>query len=304
MKVKLVTVCVAALLCVAGPAFSGGSGGGGGSSAPSSGPSYDPVEEYQKGVEAFQAGDFKAAEKAMKRVVSAVPKDANSQYVLGMALLAQDKAAAAVKPLKLAVKYNPALYDAQGKLGAAYIRSGKPEEAVPLSTGLAAAKATCAETCAEAAVIDAAIAEIEAAQAGGAVVEESALPPQFLPASASAGDLAYTDAVGLINLGQYDTAIEDLKRLQAGLGPHPDVLTYIGFAYRKKGDFDTALSFYSAALTIDPEHLSANEYLGEAYVEQGDIASAEAQLAKLDALCPFGCAQTVELKRWIDNARS
>jgi predicted Zn-dependent protease len=304
MKTRLLAMCFAAAL-IAGPALAGGGGGGGGSSGtPSAGPSYDPVEEYQKGVKAFQAGDFKGAEKAMKRVISAAPKDANSQYVLGMALLSQDKAAAAVKPLKLAVKYNPALYDAHGKLGAAYIRSGKPDDAVPVEATLAAAKTDCAATCADAAAIDAAIAEVAAARAGTSTDLESALPPQFEVASGRVSDLVYAGAVERINLGEYDAAIAELDRLQAGFGPHPDVLTYIGFAHRKKGDFDRAFTFYAAALAIDPDHLSANEYLGEAYVEVGDLASAKAQLDKLDVLCPFGCAQTVELKRWIDAARS
>jgi tetratricopeptide (TPR) repeat protein len=87
-------------------------------------------------------------------------------------------------------------------------------------------------------------------------------------------------------------------------GPHPDVLTYQGFANRKLSNYDVAISYYSAALKLDPEHRGANEYLGEYYVETGQLAKANAQLVKLDRICKFGCEEAEELRRWIDGARS
>ena len=48
----------------------------------------------------------------------------------------------------------------------------------------------------------------------------------------------------------------------------------------------------------------ANEYLGEYYVELGDLERAQAQLDELNALCPFGCAQSDELERWIADAQT
>ena len=87
-------------------------------------------------------------------------------------------------------------------------------------------------------------------------------------------------------------------------GPHPDILTYEGFANRKLGHYDTAIGFYSAALKLQPNHRGANEYLGEYYVEIGDLKRAKAQLAKLDAICKFGCEEAEELRRWIDGRKS
>jgi Tfp pilus assembly protein PilF len=302
-KLMFATVCALSLMAT-GPALAGGGGGSsGGSSAPSSGPTYDPVVEYQKGVKAFEAGDYKAAEKAMKKVVKVAPKDANSQYILGMTYLAQNDAAKAVAPLKAAVKNNPALYDAHAKLGVAYVKSGKAADAESVVSGLDAIKAKCGAACADGAAIDAAKAEIVAAKSS-APAKQSGLPPAFRPVAAQTGDAIYSGALRQINLGQFDAGIDELTALQSRLGPHPDVLTYIGFAHRKQGDFETAFAFYNAALEIDPDHLSANEYLGEAHVERGDLASARKQLAKLEALCPFGCAQTEELGRWIDAAAS
>jgi hypothetical protein len=41
------------------------------------------------------------------------------------------------------------------------------------------------------------------------------------------------------------------------------------------------------------------DYLGELYLQIGRTADARRQLAKLDRLCPYGCAQREELARWI-----
>ena len=36
----------------------------------------------------------------------------------------------------------------------------------------------------------------------------------------------------------------------------------------------------------------------------GDLDRAEAQLNKLNTLCPFGCEQTEELAKWIADAQA
>lgn len=81
-------------------------------------------------------------------------------------------------------------------------------------------------------------------------------------------------------------------------------MTYIGFANRKAGNYDQAIRFYSAALELQPEHVGANEYLGEYYVELGDMDAAYAQLAKLETVCQFGCAEADELRSWIETAEA
>ncbi|MEO0549028.1 MAG: tetratricopeptide repeat protein [Pseudomonadota bacterium] len=276
------------------------SAAGGGSSAPSaSGPSYDPVEEYQKGVQALQDQDYKGAEKAMKRVIKVAKRDANSHYILGLAHFGQEEYKSSAKALRKAVRYDETLYDAHAKLGLAYLLSDQAGKADDVLSDLSAAKETCAGTCDQAAAIDTAITQIEAAKAQPAPVETSSLVPSITKASLDHGDMLYADAVRLINLERYDEAITELKTASAIIGPHPDVLTYLGFAHRKKGASEAALLYYSEALAIAPDHLNATEYLGEYYVEQGNFAAAQVQLIKLEALCPFGCAQAEELRSWI-----
>ena len=59
-------------------------------------------------------------------------------------------------------------------------------------------------------------------------------------------------------------------------------------------------NYYHQALAISPDHLGANEYLGELYLETGDIKRARQQLSRLDELCAFGCAQKEDLARLIE----
>lgn len=300
---RALLIAVAAMAFSGMPAVAGGSGSG--SSAPSSsGPSYDPVEEYHKGVDALKSGEYGKAERAFKRVAKVAKKDANTRYMLGLAHFGQEEFGAAAKSFARAVKYDDKLYAAHAKLGVSYHKTDKAGKADAVLSDLAAAAEACADTCPEAGDINAAIAEINAAAAPAGTVDVSSLTPIFTPASLVSGDLLYSDAVRLINLGEYDEAIAQLRTAGTILGPHPDVLTYIGFAHRKKNEKEAALAYYSAALAIAPDHLSANEYLGEYYVELGDLDRAQIQLDRLNELCPFGCAQSDELERWIVSAQT
>jgi Tfp pilus assembly protein PilF len=78
------------------------------------------------------------------------------------------------------------------------------------------------------------------------------------------------------------------------------VLTYQGYTWRKKGQYDRAEDYYRQALALAPNHRGATEYYGELKVERGDMAGAKLMLARLDRLCTYGCAEAEELRRWID----
>ena len=116
----------------------------------------------------------------------------------------------------------------------------------------------------------------------------------------AAGDAAYVQAVSLINAKRYDEALTSLAKVREAFGPHPDILTYQGYTWRKKGEFDRAEGYYRQALAIAPDHRGATEYYGELKVERGDLAGARQMLAKLDRICSYGCAEAEELRRWID----
>jgi tetratricopeptide (TPR) repeat protein len=51
--------------------------------------------------------------------------------------------------------------------------------------------------------------------------------------------------------------------------------------FRKTGDLKRAFAAYQTCLSINPEYEEAHEYLGEAYVQSGDLPKAKQQLAWL-----------------------
>jgi len=113
------------------------------------------------------------------------------------------------------------------------------------------------------------------------------------------GVAQYQSAVRLINEQRFAEAIEGLHESHGIIGPHPDILNYLGFSHRKLMRFEEAEKYYRQALAINPDHIGANEYLGEMYLELGQLDKAKAQLAVLDRLCAFGCAEREDLARLI-----
>jgi tetratricopeptide (TPR) repeat protein len=73
------------------------------------------------------------------------------------------------------------------------------------------------------------------------------------------------------------------------------VLTMIGYAKRKLGNFDEGVAYYQQALAIDPNNADTREYLGEAYVETGRMDLAKAELASVQTICGTECEQYEDL---------
>ena len=77
-----------------------------------------------------------------------------------------------------------------------------------------------------------------------------------------------------------------------------DILNYLGYTLRKKGDLEKAETYYLKGLKLDAGHLGINEYLGELYVETNRINLAKERLAVLKG-CE--CEEFKELKELIEN---
>ena len=81
----------------------------------------------------------------------------------------------------------------------------------------------------------------------------------------------------------------------------PTPTTCWAIATRASGNPNGSLQYYQQALAIDPKHLGAHEYLGEAYLMLDQPAEADKMLARLDSLCVFGCTEYRMLKTAIAN---
>jgi len=271
----------------------GGGGGGGFGGLSQSAPKVDPVVKYQEGVEALSAGDYKKAERAFKKVLSVTKKDANTNYLLGVSLMRQDKLKKARRPFEKAVKYDSDFALARGHLGAVYRATNKPEKAQEQRDALLEMQSKCGD-CEDTQKITKALLILDNIDKPNASIN--------FRINESHGDAAYLNAVAYINRGDYHSALASLSESAKVFGPHPDVLTYQGFANRKLGNKDLALQYYMAALNIQPEHRGANEYLGEYFVEIGRLDKAKQQLVKLEQICDFGCEEAEELRTWIADA--
>jgi Flp pilus assembly protein TadD len=78
-----------------------------------------------------------------------------------------------------------------------------------------------------------------------------------------------------------------------------DIHNLLGFAYRNSGKLDLAFTHYERALKIDPRHLGAHEYVGEAYLMTNDLAKAEWHLGELKRHCSRVCEERDDLEKAI-----
>ena len=113
----------------------------------------------------------------------------------------------------------------------------------------------------------------------------------------------YREARQLILDGKYEAGIAAMHAL--GHDEHPDVANYIGYSYRKLGDYDQSKHWYELALAADPRHVRTWSYYGMWQAEQGNRLKAEDFLQKVKLICGNEtCKEFTELKAVIDGKAS
>ncbi len=114
----------------------------------------------------------------------------------------------------------------------------------------------------------------------------------------------FEQGVAAVKAESYERAIVLLQKVVVGDPKNADAWNFIGFSHRKLKNLDRALPAYNKALAINPKHRGANEYLGELYLQIGDLAKAEERLKKLNDICFFGCGEYNDLKAAIEAYKS
>jgi tetratricopeptide (TPR) repeat protein len=128
------------------------------------------------------------------------------------------------------------------------------------------------------------------------------LPVATASVALAVDNMESTDAPDLtsvrakIDAKDYTGALAELRDLAEDY-QQADVYNLMGFTLRKTGDYRTSLTYYTKALELQPDHKGAHEYLGELYVETGDMTKAKEQLAELTRLCPSGCEELDDLTK-------
>lgn len=111
-------------------------------------------------------------------------------------------------------------------------------------------------------------------------------------------------AARLITLaGNYPGGIAAMRAL--GRDENPDVANYIGYAYRKMGDYKDSQIWYEKALAVDPNHVRTWSYYGMWQMEQGNRLKALDDLQKVKLICGnTSCEAYKELKAVIEGKAS
>jgi tetratricopeptide (TPR) repeat protein len=120
------------------------------------------------------------------------------------------------------------------------------------------------------------------------------------PAPARKPDPAMVAAVQAIDARQYARAIPMLEDVVKREPRNADAFNWLAYAIRKNGDAATSIPIYQKALALDPKHLGAHEYIGEAYLALDNLPKAKEHLARLSRLCLFGCEQYTDLKKAVE----
>jgi Flp pilus assembly protein TadD len=107
----------------------------------------------------------------------------------------------------------------------------------------------------------------------------------------------------MIAAEKYEMAIGELQKALSKSPDDADVLNLLAYSQRKLLRFDEALVNYQKALQVDPGHRGANEYLGELYLQLGQLDKALERLKVLDEDCFFGCEEFDDLEEAIERYR-
>ena len=95
--------------------------------------------------------------------------------------------------------------------------------------------------------------------------------------------VAYWQAKG----GQYAAALATLRTAENQ--DDPRIQTMIGFTLRKLGQVDEAMGYYQRVLAAYPDRTTTRQYLGEAFLQIGDVGRAREQLAEIGRRCGVSC---------------
>ena len=119
--------------------------------------------------------------------------------------------------------------------------------------------------------------------------------------SADTLDVNYLNGKEQVANQDYQAAIRYLLKAVETDPENADVYNLLGYSHRNLEMNDKAFVYYEEALSLDPRHKGAHEYIGELYLKLKQPEKAKEHLAKLDSICFFGCEEFDELKEAIQG---
>ncbi len=113
----------------------------------------------------------------------------------------------------------------------------------------------------------------------------------------AATDEDYAAARKAIVAKRWEEAIVRMQKAEVRHPDHADLQNDLGYANRNLKRFDAAFRHYKRAIELEPRHRGAHEYIGEAYLMEGDVANAEKHLAALRTICLLPCEELTDLEK-------
>jgi len=132
------------------------------------------------------------------------------------------------------------------------------------------------------------------------LLSQAAWPAASMDAPATDPELQKGQA--LIEQQDWRAAVAVLDNYTHAHPTSADGFNLLGYGYRHLKRYDDALAAYEKALALDPNHRGAHEYIGEAYLQLGQLDKAREHLDALDRLCFFSCEEYRDLKRAYEAA--
>jgi tetratricopeptide (TPR) repeat protein len=117
-------------------------------------------------------------------------------------------------------------------------------------------------------------------------------------------DAKYAEGVAAVKRRDYTTAIRCFEDVVARDDRNANAYNWLAYSIRQSGDAVRAIPIYEKALAIDPKHNGAHEYIGEAFLQLGNLPKAKEHLAILDKLCFFPCEEYSDLKKAVRDYES
>ena len=101
--------------------------------------------------------------------------------------------------------------------------------------------------------------------------------------SADSLDVNYLNGKEQVANQDYQAAIRYLLKAVETDSENADVYNLLGYSHRNLEMNDKAFVYYEKALSLDPRHKGAHEYIGELYLKLKQPEKAKEHLAKLDS---------------------
>ena len=136
-----------------------------------------------------------------------------------------------------------------------------------------------------------------------ALVNCSSFAADTGPTAPAAVDKEMQAARAQIAKKDWTAAVATLEPYTKANAKSADGFNLLGYSYRNLKRYDESLVAYKQALTLDPKHKGAHEYIGIAYIQMGQPAKAREHLAALDKICTFSCEEYRDLKKALEAVK-